>query len=97
VFTKYRPVRTEVFTAPKQKILCIRYRLRMSTLASDVGDGGGNQSHSDENPPDETCPVMFPLRLPAPFCEDVGDLAVLQIAQDAFHHAHPVGQHQGSQ
>src|ERR671913_2566754 len=36
---------------------------------------------------------MFPLRLPAPFCEDVGDAALLQVAQDAFHHAHPVGQH----
>src|SRR3712207_968238 len=38
---------------------------------------------------------MFPLRLPAPFREDVGDVAVLEISQYAFHHAHPVGQHQG--
>lgn len=38
---------------------------------------------------------MFPLRFPAPFCEDIGDVTVLEIAQDAFHYAHPVGQHQG--
>ena len=38
---------------------------------------------------------MFPFGLPAPFCQDVGDVALLQIPHEAFHHAHPVGQHQG--
>jgi len=30
-----------------------------------------------------------------PGCKDIGDVAVLEIAQDAFDYAHPVGQHQG--
>src|SRR3712207_3150968 len=33
--------------------------------------------------------------LPASLCEDVGEVALLEITQDAFHYAHPVGQHQG--
>ena len=73
-------MRTQVFIARKQKTLCVRYQLRIGPLATEVGDGGGNQSHSDEYPPHEICPVVFPLSLPAPFCEDVGDLAALEIA-----------------
>jgi hypothetical protein len=38
---------------------------------------------------------MFPLRLPAPLCEHIGDVAVLEIAQDTLYYAYPVGQHQG--
>jgi hypothetical protein len=38
---------------------------------------------------------VFPLRLPAPFCEDVGDAAVLEIAKETFYHTHPISQHKG--
>src|SRR5918998_1143717 len=63
--------------------------------ATKVGNNGGNYYRSEENPPEEIRPVVFPLRLPAPFREDVGDAALLEVAKDASHNAQTVCQHQG--
>src|SRR5215204_6141190 len=69
--------------------------MRVSPSAAEVGDGGGSQSHPGEGSQDKTTLVVSPLRLPAAFCEDIRDVAMLEIAQNTFHYAHPVGQHQG--
>src|SRR5215207_4515036 len=69
--------------------------MRVSPSAAEVGDGCGNQSQPGEGSQDKTTLVVSPLRLPAAFCEDIRDVAMLEIAQNAFHYAHPVGQHQG--
>jgi hypothetical protein len=42
---------TRVFIARKQKNLCVRYQLRTSPFATEVGNGGATQSRSNENAP----------------------------------------------
>jgi hypothetical protein len=84
VYPRYWPMRTKSLGHASRGTSCVRYYLRISTSATEVGEGGGNQNLSDENSPDEIRPVVFPLHLPAPFREDIGDAAVLEVALMVF-------------
>ena len=63
--------------------------------ASGVSDHCGNKDRADENSPHQIGSVVSPLRLPAEFCKDIGDVTSPEITYDPFHDIDSIRQHQG--
>jgi hypothetical protein len=55
-----------------------------------IDDGSADDDRGEQNAADEPGAIVFPLRVPAAFFEDIGDAATLEVVDEAFDHVDAV-------